>query len=120
MPPTDAQRVRHILDAIGKVEARVAGLDEPAFVANEVVHDSVLYQLAVLGAAANRLSEAVRERHPEIPWPQIVAFRNRVMHEYHSVSLRIVWQTIEQNLPVLQSAMEQELTFVSSASAKRT
>lgn len=108
MPPTDLQRIQHILDAIETIEDRVAGLDASAFIANDVVHDSVLYQLAVLGEAANRLSEAVRERHPEIPWPQIVGFRNRIMHEYHSVSLRIVWQTIEQELPALKSAMEQD------------
>jgi uncharacterized protein with HEPN domain len=79
IPPTDLQRIQRVLDAIRKVEDRVAGFDEPAFTANELVHDSVLYQLAVLGEAANMLSGAVRERHPEIPWPQIVAFRNRIM-----------------------------------------
>lgn len=111
MPPTDSQRAQHILDAIQKVEGRVAGLDESAFASSDLLHDSVLYQLAVLGEAANRLSEAARERHPEIPWPQIVAFRNRIMHEYHSLSLRLVWRTIEQDLPALKTAMEQELAL---------
>jgi uncharacterized protein with HEPN domain len=55
MSPTDLQRVQHILDAIKKVEERVATLDESALIANDVVRDSILYQLAVIGEAANRL-----------------------------------------------------------------
>jgi uncharacterized protein with HEPN domain len=108
MGPTDAQRIEHILEAIETIEARVADLDESGFVADEVVHDSVLYQLALLGEAANSVSAAVKERHPGIPWPQIAAFRNRIMHEYHSVDLQIVWQTIQQDLPELKSAMERD------------
>lgn len=116
MPPSAAQRVQHILDAIEKVERRVVGLDESTFAASDLVHDSVLYQLAILGEAANVLSEDVRERHPQIPWPQIVAFRNRIMHEYHSLSLRLVWQTIQQDLPALKLAMEQELAALQEQS----
>lgn len=108
MAPTDAQRIEHILEAIETIEDRVADLDESAFVADDVVHDAVLYQLALLGEAANSLNSEVHERHPGIPWPQIVAFRNRIMHEYHSVNLRIVWQTIQQDLPELKSAMEHD------------
>ena len=108
MAPTDAQRIRHILEAIETIEGRVADLDEPAFVADDVVHDAVLYQLALLGEAASSLSPEVHERHPGIPWPQIVAFRNRIMHEYHSVDLRIVWQTIQRDLPELRSAIEDD------------
>lgn len=110
MGPTDAQRIEHILEAIETIEERVADLNASAFVSDDLVHDAVLYQLALLGEAANSLSSEVRERHPGIPWAQIVAFRNRIMHEYHSVDLRVVWQTIQQDLPELKSAMERDPT----------
>lgn len=108
MSPTEADRVAHILDAIRTVEHRVAGLDEEGFSADEVVRDSVLYQLAIIGEAANGLTDEMQAKHGEIPWGQIVGFRNRLMHEYHSVNLAIVWRTIQKDLPELKTAMERE------------
>lgn len=109
MPPAEAERIAHILEAIEKIQTRVGHLDERGLAADDVLLDSVLYQLAVIGEAANRLSAELRARNPAIPWAQIVAFRNRLVHEYHSVSARIVWQTIQRNLPELRAAMDKEL-----------
>lgn len=108
MPPTDAQSLKHILDAIETIENSVADLDESAFALNDVVRDAVLYQLAVLGEAAKRLSGAARKRHPGIPWRQIVGFGTRIMHAYDGLSPRIIWQTIKQELPALKSAIEKD------------
>lgn len=77
MPPKNAERIAHILDAIAKIEGRVAGVDEATFAADDQLHDSVLYQLARLGEAANHIDEATRARHPTIPWHQIRGLRNR-------------------------------------------
>jgi uncharacterized protein with HEPN domain len=109
MPPTPRERVAHILDAITTIEERVHGVDLQAFADDDQLHDSVLYQIARIGEAVANLDEATVARHPTIPWQQIRGMRNRVMHEYHSVSLRIVWNTIKVDLPVLRSAIEQEL-----------
>jgi len=73
-----------------------ASLDTPT------VLRSVLYSLAIIGEAANRVSPERRARHPEIPWSRIIAFRNFVLHAYHRIAADRVWDAVEQ-LPRLEA-----------------
>ena len=59
-------------------------------------------QLAqIVGEAASRVSEETRIRHPQIPWTQIVALRNRLIHGYDTVDLEILWQIVRNDMPPL-------------------
>ncbi len=63
---------------------------------------AVLQKLIVIGEAAARLPRAFIEKHSEIPWPDIIAFRNIAVHEYFAVDWRIVWVTATQDVPMLR------------------
>jgi uncharacterized protein with HEPN domain len=54
-----------------------------------------------LGEACRGLSPELREAHPEIPWPQIVAFRNVVIHEYFGLDLELVWVIVTEHIAAL-------------------
>jgi len=41
----------------------------------------------------------VREAHPEIPWRDMIAMRNRLIHVYFDIDMDIVWSTVRQGLP---------------------
>jgi uncharacterized protein with HEPN domain len=71
--------------------------------------------LEIVGEAASRVSDEDCERHPEIPWPQIVSLRNRLIHGYDAVDLDILWQIVEQDLPPLITALE---TILDQATAE--
>jgi uncharacterized protein with HEPN domain len=62
--------------------------------------------LEIAGEAANRVSLGIRAMYPDIPWPQIVALRNRLIHGYDAVDLDILWQIVVQDLPPLVAALE--------------
>lgn len=62
--------------------------------------------LEIVGEAANRLSVETRARFPEVPWPEIVSMRNRLIHGYDSVDLDLVWQVVQGDLPDLIAALE--------------
>jgi uncharacterized protein with HEPN domain len=62
--------------------------------------------LEIVGEAAGRVPQEVCARHPEIPWPQIVSLRNRLIHGYDSVDFDILWQIINGDLPALIAALE--------------
>ncbi|MEG4202821.1 DUF86 domain-containing protein [Microcoleus sp. Pol7_A1] len=63
-----------------------------------------------MGEATNALSSELRGRYPQVPWAQIVAFRNLVVHEYFRVSLNLVWAIVQNNnLPPLKITVEQIL-----------
>lgn len=83
---------------IERIERYVAGLDRAAFLRDEKTADSVVRNLEVIGEAAARLSEAFRNRHPDVPWRQIVGLRNRIVHAYFDVDLELVWQIVTVEL----------------------
>ncbi len=68
---------------------------------------SRLHQLAVVkavetvGEAASKISDETQQAHPEIPWPSIIAMRNRLVHGYGSIRLGVVWRTVKEDIPAL-------------------
>ena len=72
--------LKDILSACHKIEATVAATSEDLFLRDEVLSAAVLHHLTVIGEAINRLSAELRERHPEVPWRQIIAVRRRIVH----------------------------------------
>lgn len=62
--------------------------------------------LEIIGEAANRVAEEDRARMTDIPWPQIVSLRNRLIHGYDEVDFDILWQIVTRDLPHLIEALE--------------
>jgi uncharacterized protein with HEPN domain len=59
------------------------------------------HNLAVLGEAAKALSPELRARFPEVPWRNVIAQRNVVVHGYHSLNVNSLWTTARQDIPDL-------------------
>jgi uncharacterized protein with HEPN domain len=87
-----ADRLR-LLDALEQVEliSRFSQRGREAFLSDVLIQSAVLHRLALLGEAYRGLSPTLREAHPEVPWAQIAAFRNVVIHEYFGLDLELVW-----------------------------
>ncbi len=66
---------------------------------------AVELDLIIIGEAVNTISEEVQEAHPEIAWHLMRRMRNRLVHDYFSVSPRILWDTIQQDLPPLADSL---------------
>jgi uncharacterized protein with HEPN domain len=75
--------------------------DRVSFIADRHTQQAVAYNLAVLGEAARSLSPELRNRHPDLPWRQMIAQRNAAVHEYHHLDADILWTTATENLPPL-------------------
>jgi uncharacterized protein with HEPN domain len=63
----------------------------------------VIHHLEIVGEACRSLSDELRGRHPEIPWPAIIGMRNMLVHDYFGLNLDEVWAAVERDLPVLQN-----------------
>jgi len=105
---SDRERILDILEAIDKIE-KYAGQGRRAFEKDELIQVWVVHHLQVIGEAAGRLSEDFRSKMPHIPWAQIVAMRNILVHTYFSADLEEVWSAAENDLPELKKAFKEIL-----------
>ena len=94
----------HIAECIERIEEYTAGGREQ-FMASHLIQDGVLRNFEIIGEAANQLSETMLQRTPDIPWHQITAFRNVLIHGYMAVKLDRVWNVIEDDLQTLKDAV---------------
>lgn len=72
---------------------------------------SIVKSVELIGEAASRISKECRDTHPEIPWNDIVAMRNRLIHVYFDIDLDRVWDTVTDDLPPLISALEKIIVY---------
>ena len=91
--------LRDICEAADSIARFILGLTQAEFRASDLVSSAVVQKLAVIGEAAARVSADLRSRHPEIPWPEIVAFRNILVHAYFGIDWEIVWLAASEESP---------------------
>ena len=83
--------------------------DENDFVTNRFVHKSVLYSLLNLGELMKSFTKSERDLVPQIPWKNIIGFRDRAAHGYHHLNLPIVWSIINTHIgPLLLELQKQK------------
>jgi uncharacterized protein with HEPN domain len=103
-----------LLDAIEQIQliSRFAERGREAFFGDVLVQSAILHRLALLGEACRAVSAEVREAHPGIPWSQIVAFRNVVVHQYFGIDLELVWAIVTDHIAVLAAQLHSVLDSV--------
>ena len=106
-----------IVDAADAIVEHIAGRDEAAVSADRTARAAILHELAVIGEAAARVSADLRQRQPEVPWPEIIGFRNVVIHEYFGLSWPIIWITATEDVPDLRGRIK---TILRDESAEAT
>jgi uncharacterized protein with HEPN domain len=95
--------LQHVLDAIARAEEYLQGVDDATFYATPLLQDGVIRQMEIIGEAVRRLSDHLRARHPDTPWHDIAAMRDKLIHDYFGVDLETVWLTARDDLPRLKS-----------------
>jgi uncharacterized protein with HEPN domain len=79
------------------------------FVQNELVYDAVLRNLEVLGEAAKKVPEDVRNRYPWVEWRAIAGLRDVLAHAYFALDDATLWDIVAQKVPALAEAHRQIL-----------
>lgn len=88
--------LKDILNAIERIESYTRDGKEE-FLSSPSLQDATLFRLQTIGEAVNQLPDELKERYPQIPWRQIVGFRNLLAHVYWQVDLNTVWIVLEPN-----------------------
>ncbi len=98
-------RLRHAIDAVDAIQRYTADGRE-AFFLDDKTQDAVIRNIEILGQAVKGISDDTRALEPEIPWRKIAGMRDKLIHEYFGVELGLVWDVVEDELPVLRPQLE--------------
>ena len=101
---SDSLRIDHILNAIKKINDATACTQEE-FLASVLKQDAVSYNFLIIGEAANQISDEMRAAHPDIPWKVIIGMRNVLIHDYVQTNYKLVWETVQKDLPKFQAQL---------------
>ena len=115
MSRKDKACVLAILDSIEKIADYMKGIPSAKeYFESRMVFDATLMNFINIGEMADRISKELREKHPKVDWQLMKDFRNLVAHDYLGVDAEEVWQIIKNDLPQLQSDMQEILPKVSA------
>ena len=110
LPEDDRVRLQHMLDAARKAVRLAAGRGrEDLDTEDEPLPHALVQLISVIGEAAGKVSSRICLELNEVPWPDIVSMRNRLIHAYFDINLDILWATVQDSLPPLIRALEPAL-----------
>ncbi|MEM1672249.1 MAG: DUF86 domain-containing protein [Archaeoglobaceae archaeon] len=101
--------VEDIVEAMKDAMSFVEGMDYEDFAKDKRTAYAVIRAIEVIGEAVKKVPISVREHYPEIPWKEMAGMRDKVIHEYFGVDLRIIWKTVKEDIPNLRPLFEKIL-----------
>ena len=102
MEKDDTVYLQHNLDAINTIEEYLHGVNEEKFKATRLLQDGAIRQIEIIGEAIRHMSRDIRRTYSEIPWQDIAGMRDKLIHDYFGVDIEKVWDTAQEDLPVLK------------------
>lgn len=87
------------------IQEKMSGESFEDFSDNELLQDSMMFRLIQISENARKLSESFREEQADIPWGDVFGLRNRIVHEYGGLVLKIVYDTLMQDIPELNKKL---------------
>ena len=100
---TDMVYLRHIMDAITKIES-YACVGKEEFLSVSHWQDAIIRNLEVIGEATKRISKPLKEKYPGVPWRNVAGLRDVLIHDYMGVDLESIWNVVENGPLVAQGS----------------
>ena len=107
--PLDKRELSYLWDmqnAAREVSDIMHGVKFAKFEQDKVTRYAVERLLLIIGEAANHVSPQFRHKHPEIPWPVFIRFRNILAHEYGESLTTRVWLAATESAPALLKILD--------------
>jgi uncharacterized protein with HEPN domain len=98
-----------IVEAIEIIRVQMADVTLTAFEADKPKRWVVERGIEIISEASRRLSQALKSRHPDIPWSKVAGIGNVLRHDYQDVANDVLWHVVHENLPALDKACRDEL-----------
>jgi uncharacterized protein with HEPN domain len=113
----DALYLHDIIEACRDIAEFLQAVDITQFRSSKLIRSAVIQKLMVIGEAASRISAECKASYPAVPWTDISAFRNRIVHGYFQVDWDIVWIAAAEEASELVMQVESILSEMEDGSA---
>lgn len=91
--------LQHIIESINNIESFLGNIEKESFMGNIMVQSAVIRQLEVIGEAVKNLSSQLRKTYNSAPWKDIAGLRDKLIHEYFGVDIKLVWAICKREIP---------------------
>ena len=100
---SDRLYLQDIVEAADAIAGFIGGSDRDSFSRSDLLISAVQMKLTIIGEAASRIKDQLRDKHPEIAWKKVAAYRNFAVHAYFAVSPNVVWDTATIHAPAIKT-----------------
>jgi uncharacterized protein with HEPN domain len=101
--------IQDVIDAMEKGMKFIEDMEFEEFVKDDKTVFAVIRALEVIGEAIKNIPEEIRGKYPEIPWRDMGGMRDKLIHSYFGVNLKMIWKTIKEEIPPLKPLFERML-----------
>jgi uncharacterized protein with HEPN domain len=98
---SERERLLDILEAIERIE-KYSARGKPAFLADELLQNWMVNHIILIGEACRSLPDEFQAQHTGVPWADIIAMRNLLVHHYFGIDEEAVWSVVEHDIPDLK------------------
>ena len=92
-----------IYDSIVDIETFITGMDFEQFDGDKKTVNAVIRSLEIIGEAAKKIPKEITDNYPGVPWREMCAMRDKLIHEYFGVDKAILWNVDTEEIPPLKS-----------------
>lgn len=98
--------LKDIFDAIVSIESFVKDMNIDEFRKDDKTVSAVIRKFEIIGEASKNIPKNVKSKYSSIPWNEMSAFRDKLIHFYFGINYEIIWNTIKLKLPELKVQIE--------------
>ncbi len=97
--------LKDIYDSITALEEFVKGMNLKKFTKDRKTVFAAIRCFEVIGEATKNIPRAFRNKHPDMPWNEMAGMRDKLIHEYFGVDVKVLWKTIKKDIPPLKKSL---------------
>lgn len=97
--------IEHILECIELIERYTQNKTKKEFFNSVQLQDSIIRRIEIIGEAVKNIPEDLKKRYPNIPWKNIGSMRDILIHEYFGIDLKLTWEVVKRDIPILKKKM---------------
>ena len=98
--------LKDINKAIESITIFIQGMNFEQFKNDDKTSSAVIRKFEIIGEATKKIPNVIKEKYTQIPWKDIAGMRDKLIHAYSEIDLKLVWKTIQQRLPELNSFID--------------